>query len=265
MAALQAGTIAMGYGFDIGNKPGFRTERTSEETQVWVVGWHGETQLSTKSYEIKSSAVDSGNTPTTTIRGGNIMVTPSTGTGLVPYSANKSGRIEGVMPYHFDMLGEDGTAIAKWTPLLVSGKLDHSKIIGGNRALYARLAAMGFTFSDPKVAAGAFSEWVEENYQNANTAVTLTADDHGTLYKLQPTSTKAFTLPTAVEGLKFGFINHSSASNVTVEQAGAETFYGSNTVLTLAPNANCIVRCIDLNGTLAWEVEDRGIVAGALS
>ena len=59
--------------FTNGNVPGLATKVEAEESQVIWAGRCGQDLVATRRATIDSAAVDSGNSPTTTLRGGNVL------------------------------------------------------------------------------------------------------------------------------------------------------------------------------------------------
>ena len=59
--------------FSKSNTPGFQAAIQSEESQVWWSGRSGQNLIATSQVKIDAANVDSGNSPTTTLRGGNLL------------------------------------------------------------------------------------------------------------------------------------------------------------------------------------------------
>ena len=59
--------------FTTGNAPGFGTAIEADEAEVLWSGRKGQDLVATKKITLGSTTADSGNSPTTTIRGGNVL------------------------------------------------------------------------------------------------------------------------------------------------------------------------------------------------
>src|SRR4051812_30385595 len=109
--------------FTTGNAPGISAKVESEEQQVTFAGRHGQTLIVTQPVTIAAAAVDSGNSPTTTLRGGNLLAIADSGGKAVLYDpdANDGSQIAvGLLERAQDMLVE-GVATDRFTQMLVHG------------------------------------------------------------------------------------------------------------------------------------------------
>src|SRR5262245_30743546 len=93
--------------FTSGNVPGIGTQVESGETQVWWAGRHGQALIATRKITLAAASEDSGNTPATTLRGGNVLALADASGKALPYDpdANDGRQIAmGVLEKHQDML-----------------------------------------------------------------------------------------------------------------------------------------------------------------
>ena len=59
--------------FTTGNAPGFQAAIEAQESEVLWSGRKGQDLVATKKITLASTTADSGNSPTTTVRGGNVL------------------------------------------------------------------------------------------------------------------------------------------------------------------------------------------------
>src|SRR2546429_5840904 len=93
--------------YTTGNAPGLTAAVDSQESEVLWSGRRGQDQVATKKIALVSSASDSGNTPATKIRGGNVLgIADSTGkANLYSPDANDGRQIAlGILQHNQDML-----------------------------------------------------------------------------------------------------------------------------------------------------------------
>ena len=129
--------------FTTGNAPGFAAQVEGDDTNVLWVGRHGQDHAATRKVAIVNTAVDSGNTPQTTLRGGNLLAIVD-GTGKAnTYSpdANDGRQIAvGILERHQDMLVE-GVATERFTQMLVHGLVKEGELVGLDRGPASSSAA----------------------------------------------------------------------------------------------------------------------------
>lgn len=202
--------------FTQANKPGFGTELNSEESQVWRAGRHGECKLVDAPCSLDSASVDAGNTPTTTIRGGAILMRQSTNL-YIPYKQSaKEGKIEGVLPYHLSTL-VNNVATAKFFSMLISGFLRAEEIWNLDYYAAGVLRNLGFTFNDPSynVPYGA----IVNELLMTSSPITLTAADNGTRVLVTMAGAATINIPDPVAsnvGLHYEFYA-AGAGGLTVD------------------------------------------------
>src|SRR5437868_15292343 len=109
--------------YTTGNGAGCQAAVEAQESEVLWSGRKGQDQVATKKITLVSSASDSGNTPATTIRGGNVLgIADATGkANLYSPDANDGRQIAvGILEHNQDMLVA-GTATDRVTQMLVHG------------------------------------------------------------------------------------------------------------------------------------------------
>ena len=98
--------------FTTNNQPGFHTQRSSDEKQVWWSGRGGQTLIATRQVTIGSTSQDSGSTPVTTLRAGLVMGLNSSTGKAYPYDPDAIDGTQipfGILERAVNML-VDGTA-----------------------------------------------------------------------------------------------------------------------------------------------------------
>lgn len=179
------------------NLPGFRALVETEEVQLFAAGPDNNHKQFLQRLTIKSSVVDSGNTPTTTLRGGRIMgLRDADGLGYLydADSTNGDGKVVGVLPKHLNML-EDGTAVNKFTKVMTAGIIKNpaADLLGSDKAALAVLARIGFTFAGIEPQGSCFGLHMKARYFKGADYTLLDAD-HGCWFTTI-TGAVTFTMP----------------------------------------------------------------------
>lgn len=250
--------------FQNSHVPGFRAARWSGVSQIYRAGIDGETQITQNAVILDGDAVDSGNTPTTTLRGGCIILKRDSDGKGIKYATGTAGVIAGILPAHQTMLDDQGgLTVDKWVPLFTGGLIREDELVDSNHYLLARLHAMGFKFTDPQLTASvnAFTPILQE------TPVTLTEADHGRLY--ESTVDVTITLPaTPSEGLSYEFRTLTTTGGKTITLDGASNIMGAtaltNDTLTLGTGGHIRVTAMPIGG-LKWVVSSYGIAQPTIS
>lgn len=255
--------------FNQANAPGFQTARESEESQVFMAGRNGFTMIvDSPAVLISSVTVDSGNTPTTTLRGGNILGQLTSGSELKLYDpdANDGTQLPvGVLEAHLDML-QQGTATDRFTSILKSAILKEGELINEDAHALAVLLHSGFRLDSLLPNGAAFLSRHRKRQLHA-ADYTVVAADNGDL--LVATTAATFTLPTKAHGLKFQFLQTSDNTLVIASAGSADDIIakGDATADTLTFNTSSEkigsfveVECIytDTSGTLRWIAKNYG-------
>ena len=249
--------------FTSGNAPGFAAQVEGDDANVLWVGRHGQDLAATRKTSIVSTAVDAGNTPQTTLRGGNLLAIVDASGKANTYSpdANDGRQIAvGILEHHQDML-VDGTATERFTQMLVHGLVKEAELLLvdprakqqlGNRFVFDReTSPQAGTLLHPR------------GIYRKGGSYTVVAADNGLLFLA--TAIATFTLPAKQNGLAFRFAqttdanlviqgssdivhkNNATASSVTFSTAGEKI------------GSHVLVECLYTNtGTLKWLVSNLG-------
>jgi hypothetical protein len=249
--------------FTSGSAPGFAAQVEAEETNVLWVGRHGQDLAATRKVTIVSSAVDSGNTPSTTLRGGNVLAVVDSSGKLNTYSADATdGRqiAVGILEKPQDML-VGGSATDRFTQMLVHGLVKEGEVLGLDARARQQLG-MRMTFdreSSPQ--AGVLMHPRGIYRKSAN--YTVVAADNGLLFLA--TAAVTFTLPTKENGLAFRFVQTADA-NLVISGSGDIVHKNSAAADTVTFStageklgSHVLVECLyTAAGTLKWLVSNLG-------
>src|SRR3954452_1694587 len=121
--------------YTTGNAPGMAAAIDAAETEVLWSGRKGQDLAATKKITLDGSATDSGNTPTTTIRGGKVLglVDSSGKAGVYTPDANDGRQIAvGILEHAQDMI-VGGVGTDRFTQMLVHGLVRDGELLGMNR------------------------------------------------------------------------------------------------------------------------------------
>lgn len=257
----------MSTGFSNGNPAGMTALYETEEVQVTMSGPQGQTQIiEGQGVQIKSSVTDSGNTPTTTIRGGNLLAQKASDDLLYLYDPDATDGTQlpvGVLPAHLSML-QNGTAVNKGVKWLKGGILKVAQLLGLDYHARAVLLRSGFHFDSVQPDGAAFLVHHRKAQQTA-TDVTVTAADNGDLFVA--TAAATFTLPTKAHGLSFEFLQTADANMVITSASSSDDIIakgdaGADT-LTFSTSSEKIgsrvrISCIYVGADLKWIAENLG-------
>lgn len=249
--------------------PGFDTLRETEEVQIWGSGPDNQHQRYETKIHIKSTVTDSGNTPTTTLRGG-LILARKTSDGLDykydPTATDGTQRPIGILEKHTTMLDRYGTAADKVKNVLKGGLIQNTTDLGNvDLMALAVLLRTGFMTMDAVPNGSAFLYHpVAREFKTAD--YTITAADNGKLL-VAATNAVNYTLPTLAAALVgFQVQVYQSGNNNLVVTAAADTIIyddttgGKATTLTWSTanqkmGAGAILRAdYDVSGTLSWYV-----------
>lgn len=269
----------MSSGFSGDNLPGVRASIFSEEKQVFFHGPNGEAQqVVVQGAQINSAVVDAGNTPTTTLRAGNVMAKKTSDGQQYLYSANANDGtqfVSGVLGKCTNML-EAGVAVNKWGLLLQKALIHVADLLGYDLAALGVLQRMGCVLDkDTAGSVGAQFLYQARGVQFHAADYTVTTADNGKC--LRATAAVNYTLP-ALSAAMVGFavqVQQVTNTNLVVTAAADTIAYddtagGKATTLTWGTanqkmGAGAILRAtyLDTAGTLGWVVEQpqRTVVA----
>ena len=249
--------------FTTGNAPGFQAAIEGQESEVTWTGRNGQDQVATRKITLLAAATDSGNTPNTTLRGGNVLaIVDATGKANT-YSpdANDGRQIAvGILEHYQDML-VGGVATDRFTQMLVHGLIREGEVVGLDARARHQLGQR-FTFDrETSPQAGTLLHPRGIYRKSANYAVTV--NDNGLLFLA--TAAVTFTLPTKANGLAFRFAQTADANMVIAGSADiiVKGNAAANTVTFSTANekigSQVLVECIYTNtGTLKWLVTNMG-------
>jgi hypothetical protein len=246
--------------------PGYTAVRESGEWQGMFRGYNGELNMLVAPVQILSSTTDSGNTPTTTLRAGNILgkIAATGKYGLYDPSATNGLQIaRGVLDFALDMIGPAGTVADKWVNMVTRANVVVGQLINSDAGALKRLIQLGFIFDAPAGAeAGAGFIGVVEKAAD----YTVVAADNGTRF-LATTGAVAFTLPTKAHGLAFEFFNTVDANMSIVSAGSADDIYadgdaGADSVAFSTAShkigSGARLECRYLGGNLKWFTQNLG-------
>ncbi|HZN32775.1 MAG TPA: hypothetical protein VFB80_03120 [Pirellulaceae bacterium] len=249
--------------FTTGNAPGFQAATEAAENEVTWSGRAGQDLIATKKITIVSTAVDAGNTPTTTLRGGNLLAIVAATGKIDTYSpdANDGRQIAaGILEKAQDMLVL-GVATDRFTQMLVHGLVREGELLNLDPRARQQLGRR-FTFDrETSPQAGVLMHPRGVYRKSAN--YTVTADDNGLLFLADAAVT--FTLPTKANGLAFRF---AQTANQNLVIAGSADIVHKNSAAASSVTfstanekigSHVLVECLyTAAGTLRWLVSNLG-------
>lgn len=249
-------------------KPGFTAIKETEEIQLTSTGPDNNHKKFLIKADIKSTVTDSGNTPTTTLRGGLVMGTKASDGMSYKYDGTATDGTQvpaGIVPKHLSMLDRDGTVEDKMSRLLTAGILKNASVDLPNydKEVAAVLARTGFTFAQLDPHGSAFGLHFKGRYFKSG-AYTVVDADHGCLFATV-TSAATFTMPTLAtvgRGFQVAFFNNLDATMIVTAAADTilydDTAGGLSTTLTWSTanqkmGASVVMTAdYDGGGTLRW-------------
>lgn len=249
--------------FTTGNAPGFQAAIEAEETEVTWSGRKGQDLIATRPVSVVSTAVDSGNTPTTTLRGGNLMAIVDASSKIDTYSADANDGRQiaiGVLERHQDML-VSGVATDRFTQVLVHGLVREGELFNLDPRARQQLGQRFLFDRESSPQAGVLMHPRGIYRKAAN--YTVTESDNGLLFLA--TAVVTFTLPIKQNGLAFRFAQAADA-NLVISGTGSIIHKGNaaaNTVTFSTASekigSHVLVECIyTAAGTLKWLVTNLG-------
>jgi len=205
-----------GYG---AGTPGYTAERSSSERDVMSMLFVPD-GVGRASVVISSTAADSGNSPTSTLRPGLILGKITSSGEYKEYSATAtdgSQVAECVLLEEVNMLDPATAANAdRWWSVAISGRLKAEALINLDYQARSQLMARGFQFND-----GVFAQLPYKGEVAKTADYTVTSADNGMLFTTTGASgTVVFTLPTLAAGLRFRFFNTVNQTMTVASAAG---------------------------------------------
>src|SRR5437660_2259822 len=249
--------------FTTGNAPGVQATIDAAETEVLWSGRRGQDLAATKKVTLLGSATDSGNTPSTTLRGGNVVAIVDANGKANTYSPDATdGRqiAVGILEHAQDML-VGGVATDRFSQMLVHGLVRDGELIGLDPRAKQQLGQR-FVF-DREVSPQAGALMHPRGIYRKSANYTVTAADNGLLFLADAAVT--FTLPTKQNGLAFRFTQTANANLVIVGSADivhkGNAAANSVTFSTASEKigSHVLVECMYVAaGTLKWLVTNLG-------
>lgn len=202
--------------------PGFQTLSETEEKQLTFPALRDLGANVVRGITIDSTAVDAGNTPTTTLRAGLVMG-KKTADGLY-YQYDKDGvdgteNTVGILYDFHSTLNAVGTAVDKsGSLLLLSGLVKEASCINLDERAKKILWAQGMLFDEHPILQAAGFPTSQEDV--SGTALTVVAADNGREFIKTAGAAVTFTLPTIAVGLEFWFTSNQDVNLIIVSAAG---------------------------------------------
>lgn len=249
--------------FSAGNAPGFQAASESQEHEVTWRGRHGQDLVATRKASIVATTIDSGNTPTSTLRGGNVLSLQDADGKAALYDPDATDGTQiavGILEKSQDMLVA-GVATERFTQMLVHGLVKEGELLGLDPRAKQQLGQRFVFDREASPQAGVLMHPRGIYRKGAN--YTVVAADNGLLFLA--TAAVTFTLPTKENGLAFRFaqtadfnlVISGSADIVHKGNAAANTVTFSTAGEKIG--SHVLVECLYTNtGTLKWLVTNLG-------
>ena len=249
--------------FTTGNAPGFQAAQEAGECEVTWSGRKGQDLVATKSITLLGTAVDTGNTPNTTLRGGNLLAVVDATGKIDTYSPDATdGRqiAVGILEHAQDML-MGGVATDRFTQMLVHGLVRESELLNLDVRAKQQLGQRFLFDRETSPQAGVLMH--PRGVYRKSTNYTVLAADNGLLFLA--TAAATFTLPTKQNGLAFRFLQTADANLVISGSADIihKNNAAANTVTFSTASekigSHVLVECVyTAASTLKWIVSNLG-------
>ena len=200
---LQQQQQKSGFFSSFGNAPGMGS---AVETYEAAATWARHPMLLWSPAIISSAAVDSGNTPTTTLRPGLVMgiiSASNTWTNYSPSATDGSQIAQGILGVALPMLDPftSSTQAKNWG-MIVGGPVQSSKLI--NLDLQARASMSPYFRFDDNLLGNYRFPWAQ--FTSKTAAYQVLSTDNGALFdNVGASGAVTFTLPALANGYYFGF------------------------------------------------------------
>lgn len=246
-----------------GNAPGLQDAIEAQEAEILWNGRRGQDLVATKKVTVLSSTVDSGNTPQTTLRGGNLLAVVDSSGKISTYSPDATdGRqiAVGILEHAQDML-VNGVATDRFTQMLVHGLVREGELLNLDPRARQQLGQRFVFDRETSPQAGALMHPRGIYRKSSNYA--LTANDSGLLFLA--TAAVNFTLPSKQNGLAFRFVQTADANMVITGSSDLiAKGNASATTVTFSTSSekigsHVLVECLYVGtGTLKWLITNLG-------
>lgn len=252
-------------GFSLFSDPGFTSLIESGDWAGLFSAFHGEKNLLVQFGTISSTATDSSNTPTTTLRAGLILGIKTSDGKYYKYDPTATDGTQiprAVLPFQLSMVGPQGVVADKSAPLLVRANLKVAELANSDAAALKALIQLGCNLDAP---AGAQGLAGPIGTKEVAVDTTVTASDNGVLFVA--TAAATFTLPTKAVGLSFEFLQTADANMVIASAGSADDIIvdgdaGADSI-TYSTASHKIgsrnrMTCIYVGGSLKWVTQNLG-------
>ncbi len=250
-------------GIHFGQHAGIAAAVEGDDANVLWVGRHGQDLAATRKTTIVAAAVDAGNTPQTTLRGGNVLAIVDASGKANTYSPDATdGRqiAVGILEHHQEML-VDGVATDRFTQMLVHGLVKEAELLGLDPRARQQLGQR-FAF-DREISPQAGVLMHPRGIYRKAGSYTVVAGDNGLLFLA--TAAATFTLPTKQNGLAFRFVQTADA-NLVIQGSGDIVHKNSTTATSVTFStasekigSHVLVECLyTATGALKWLVSNLG-------
>lgn len=206
--------------YNVGGNPGIQASVFSAENQVW---WgHENMRIFDPLATLKSTAIDAGNLPTTSLRSGLVLGKRDADGLYAEYDPTQSDGREvarGVLVGGISMINQ-ATGLVQDTfqsadQVLVGGLLKAANLIGLDGLARVQLSQR-FIFDDELTGRGMGDGFWLREVQKAANYVVVAADN---LTEFEATAAVQFTLPAIAKGLRFKFRQVANASLIIAAPA----------------------------------------------
>ena len=214
----------------IPSTPGFTSIVESREAELFFQNHGGERNVVTRQVTVDSTAVDSGNTPTTTLRAGLVMGIKTSDGNAYAYDPDGTDGTEnpvGVLETSVNMLNEQGTAVDRSANLVIRANFKEVDLINLDEHAKTVLSQLGSIFD--QFPQNVHLPWPTTT-EHVTASLTVTASDNGRMFIVDGATLQVdFTLPTKAKGLAFWFFN---TDDVDMRVVGA-----GNDIITINDDA----------------------------
>lgn len=257
-----------------GSLPGQRTEIESIEVQVWFAGQNFDgVWLQSSDVIIVSTTTDSGNTPTTDLRGGNILakITATDKYTIYDPDANDGSQTPINVLKDSQTMLDNGVATDTFGPATIrAGGLRSGELIGLDAHARAILKQNGVLWDDEAVNPAANGIRPVVNIPDGTVAKTVVATENGTRFVANDdAAATTFTLPTIANGLSYDFLQTEDQNLIIVSAAGNDIIAFADvaaSTLTYSATekigslARLTAQFVEISGTntLRWVLENLG-------
>lgn len=253
-------------GFDPGT-PGFTAQRISSESSVLFQSFFLGDVVYDGLQMVDSTAVDSGNSPTSILRPGLVMAKLDSNGAWVDYdptATDGSQEARGILVQEVNLLDySTGSAATRlWGAIVIGGKAKASALLNLDQQARNNLIKRGFIFDDD-----VWFPMTETRRRVVKTGnYTVVAADHGTLFQAT-TANVNFTLPAIASNVGFSaeFLRCDDFNLVITSAEGTNILVDGNagaTSLTFSTASHKIgarvkVEAMYVNATLKWVVTNK--------